>query len=183
MRARQQLWHDIFETILKFCLGKRSKANKLPNSEVTADGMVMVSTSGSNRRREAEISITYPSILERDIKPQVDAVVNAATLDGKAQAGIFEIDMLTRMLLEALNVDDIDAAMAELFPEGVDEEGVPLAAEERLARARADAEAAQAEQPVPAITQEALMEAIREFTTEVRALREKHTNGKQPAEV
>lgn len=175
MRARQQLWHDIKETLIKFCLGKRSKASKLPNSEVTADGMVMVTASGEGRRREVEISITYPSILERDIKPQVEAVTLAATLDGKQQAGIFEVDMLTRMLLEALNVDDIDAAMAELFPEGVDEEGVPLAAEERLARAQADAQAAQAEQ---AATPPALFEALREFTAEVRKLRE--ANGKEP---
>lgn len=183
MRARQQLWHDIKETIIKYCLGKRSKASKLPGSEVTADGMVMVAGSGANpRRREVEVSITYPSILERDIKPQVEAVVGAATLDGKTQAGIFEVDMLTRMLLEALNVDDIDAAMAELFPEGVDEEGVPLGSEERIARAQADAAArTAAQEPVPTFTQESLFEAIREFTQEVRALRES-TNGKQPVE-
>lgn len=181
MRARQQLWHDIKETIIQFCLSKRSKANKLPGTSVSADGMVMVAGSGDTETREAEISITYPSILERDTKPQVDAVVAAGTLDGKQQSGIFEVDMLTRMLLEALNVDDIDAHMAELFPEDVDEEGVPLSFEQRRERLAA----AQPEQPAPeqgqppdrTLTESELMEAIAEFTETVRAARNGHSAG------
>jgi hypothetical protein len=182
MRNRQQFWADVKSTIVKYCLRKRTEANKVTGASV-ADGMVMVPSNRAGeqdeRKREAEVLVTYPSILERDMKPQVDAVVAAATLGGKPQAGIFEIEMLTRMLLEALSIDDIDSAMAELFPEGVDDEGVPAGPEERLARAQ---QAVQGTQGAPTagqsvvearrkLTDRDFIAALNEFTAELRAAR------------
>lgn len=183
MRSRQTLWHDIHETILSYCVRRKAEASKVPGASV-ADGMVMVAGGTAREgeeKRKAEVLITFPSILERDVKNQVDAVVGAATLAGKENAGIFELEMLTRMLLEALNVDDIDAAMNELFPEGVDAETGERVEPSQRVVPEGEAPAVEGRR----FTERDLFQALQQFGNEIRQLRESHLNGngKEPADV
>ncbi len=63
------------------------------------------------------IDVDFPSILEADLVEYVNAIVEAATLSGSPNAGIFDDKTLRRMLLVALRENDIDAVMAEIEAE------------------------------------------------------------------
>jgi len=51
------------------------------------------------------------------VKSMVDAVVSAATLDGKPFAGTLDAEYTTKRLLTVLGETDIEDVMAKLFPE------------------------------------------------------------------
>jgi hypothetical protein len=67
------------------------------------------------------VNVTFPPILEHDQKASVEAIVAAATLNGKADAGTMPPELVSKMLLEALGADDIDSVLDEL-PEQEKEE-------------------------------------------------------------
>lgn len=70
-----------------------------------------------------EVNLTFPDLLEKSVTDRVAAVVAAATLDGKPAAGTIAPDTVSRLLLTALNVEDIDAELEHLAS---DEGGAPI---------------------------------------------------------
>jgi hypothetical protein len=63
------------------------------------------------------IRVTFPSLLQRDVLPHVQAIVQALTLAGGTNAGLIDDRTGTRLLLDALSEEQIDETLDELFPE------------------------------------------------------------------
>jgi len=133
-RDRQQLWASIMTEILNFVIDQAVKAAGGPIPGKTeqndyGEEVVILANDKDNEDEDLRgspinrtLDISFPNILEKDIGARVDAVVSAATLDGKVPAGTITPKMITRLLLEALGLDDIDEILAEMYP--ADEEGV-----------------------------------------------------------
>ncbi len=103
---RRTLWADVLHDILAYVVDAALAAGRLP--EIDPD---------TGEDVDRHIDITFPSILEHSITESVQAIVSAATLDGKAPAGtIPDTKMLARMLLTALGEQDVDETLEALFP-------------------------------------------------------------------
>jgi hypothetical protein len=99
--SRQFMWTDHHLAIFNYMIEQKIRASKLPDDDPGLD-------------------ISFPPILEHDPVAVVNAIVAAATLDGKVEAGTVPTDVLARLLMQAIGVDDIDAALAELAREEQD---------------------------------------------------------------
>ncbi len=110
-QARQSFWCDIFNNIFQYVIENALFYNRLklpPLNEEEED----------ERRL---IRITFPEITQHSFKERIDAIVSATTLNGQMPSGsIPDMRVTTRLLLQALEVDDIDKVMTQLFPEGSD---------------------------------------------------------------
>ena len=93
---RQQLWADFYRDIFDFATERAARANVIPN--------------GIDRT----VEVTFPPILEHDAMETVRSIVTAATLDGKLEAGTMAREDLSRLLLQALGVEDVQAALEKL---------------------------------------------------------------------
>ena len=130
MRMRQQLWQQILRNIGTFVIESSVRALGSPLTGDLHDGIIELRP----RRREGgklvtqkvTVEVAFPSILERDKLPQVDAVVHAATLRGRTNAGIFPSKELVKRLLVALGEDDVDGAMEAIEREQNEPGGVPV---------------------------------------------------------
>lgn len=134
MRSAQAQWKGMLAKIIKFIL---LQAVKAPNGRLKELGTVEEVLEGEQRRErlvwneergaaiDAEVDIDFPPLVEEDIKSRIDAIVAAATLGsvGGTLAGTIGLKDLSRMLLNALGEDDVDAMVDELFPEDEDGEG------------------------------------------------------------
>jgi hypothetical protein len=60
------------------------------------------------------VDLSWPDLLERSTTERVGAVVDAATLRGQAPAGTMTPETLSRLLLVALGVEDVDGEIAAL---------------------------------------------------------------------
>lgn len=98
MINRRTLWADCFKEILNYALKKK-----------VTDGFTSADT--------PQLDVDWPPLLEHDVGETVDAVIAAATLDGKRLAGTLDIETTTRLLLVALGVDDVDELLKEHPPE------------------------------------------------------------------
>jgi hypothetical protein len=65
------------------------------------------------------INVTFPDILEKDIQSRINAIISAATLDGKSLADTMELEFVARLLMEALGIDNVDEKLNEMFEDGV----------------------------------------------------------------
>jgi len=120
-RDRQQLWASVFKEICQFVIEQsvRAPRGKLQGNVLKNEyGEEYVELAGDMSDR---VNVTFPDILEKDVKEKVSAIVSAATLDGKAPAGTLDLKRITRMLLLALGEENVDEILEDLFPD--DEEG------------------------------------------------------------
>ncbi len=115
IRSRQSMWADHDRDIFAYATWARYRGG-----------------GGLARDVDASVSVSFPSVLEHDVEMMVKAIVAAATLDGKLEAGTIPREQLAKMLLQALNVEDIEAVLDDLEPE---EEEALQQAVERLGRA------------------------------------------------
>ncbi|MCH8902281.1 MAG: hypothetical protein IIC88_08260, partial [Chloroflexi bacterium] len=116
MRARQMLWSSVFANLSDYVLMQ---------AVLTASGPLrglgnMVSDAQDNSRMvvwgqdvNPHLDVDWPEILERDTAAMVEAIVKAATLDGKPLAELFDTPTVARMLLRALGEDEIDEILAQ----------------------------------------------------------------------
>jgi hypothetical protein len=118
MRSRQSMWQDWHERVFAFAIATAEEQGRLGVPE-----------------EKRAVKVTFPPILEHDQLATVNALVTAATLDGKTDAGMIPRDELARQLMSAVGVEDVAAALADL--EDVDQQAASDAAEavERLAEA------------------------------------------------
>jgi hypothetical protein len=120
MLSRQTFWADVFKEVLGFVVRQAVKAGRLAGTVRLEDGQWIVQLADDLETGEPlddTIDIDFPPILEHDTAGRIDAIVSAATLDGKTPAGTIDPKSLARMLLTALGEDDVDAMLALLFPE------------------------------------------------------------------
>jgi hypothetical protein len=124
MRSRQTLWADIYLDILNYVVDQAALAPKGPLAgtatvdEYTEERVVTLDVDPETNEPAARtIDITFPNILQRDALPTVQAIVQAATLNGGQTAGLIDDRTLAKLLLSALGEDDIDMRLQELFPD------------------------------------------------------------------
>jgi hypothetical protein len=114
MQSRREMWAAVMRTLFDYQVleSVRAPQGQLKGSiRRDENGREFVVLTGE---ADKTVDITWPSILEHDVKQLVDAIVAA---DG---TGHVPDDVICRLLLTALGVEDVDEIMAEL----VDADGV-----------------------------------------------------------
>jgi len=128
-KDRQQLWCDTFARIFEYAIHQAAIAVKGAISgkmQTDDDGdkeLILETNEETGEPMSQTVHVTFPDLLEKDIAIRVEAIAKAATLGGQGFAGILEPEVITRMLLAALNVDNADEIMDRMYPE--DEEPDP----------------------------------------------------------
>lgn len=133
MLERQTMWIDVFRNIFNFVLMWSVKApsgslHSLGTVEDIADGSEFERKLTWNAGIKPLLDIDFPPILEHDMQAAVQAVVTALTLNGQ-DIRLLDEPQGTRLILNALGVDDVDEIMTEMFP---DETGSVTSSEARI---------------------------------------------------
>lgn len=103
---RRQMWRDVLSELCQWVIDADLAATRGLLPKTITD-------------EERAVDLSWPSLLERDTKDTVGAIVAAATLNGQAAAGTMAPETLSRLLLVALGVEDVDGELATL----ADQEG------------------------------------------------------------
>jgi hypothetical protein len=140
-KDRQTFWADTFDAILQYVIDRAALASNGPikgtlgAADEDGERMLVLETDPeTGEPLDRQIDIAFPAILEHSVTENVAAIVQAATLDGKAPA-LFDTRMITRMLLTALGQDNIDEMLDELFPPDVAPPDQRVAAESAMVEA------------------------------------------------
>jgi hypothetical protein len=134
MLSRQMLWADIYRKIFDFVIrwAVQAPGGGLSGQVIAEDDgtpQVLVFDPETGEELDATVDVIFPSILEHDVDALIKATISAATLDGKALAGTVDGRTVSRLLLTALGIQDVDELVDALYPP--DEE--PLTAAEMQA--------------------------------------------------
>lgn len=120
-RDRQTLWKSIFENIFWFVIKQSVKA---PNGKLTGTVSVDQRTGEETVQLPQGMSdhfaVTFPPLLEHDVREHIQAIIDAATLGGKQLAGTMTLKHVTKLLLNALGEEDVNELLDEMFPDGED---------------------------------------------------------------
>lgn len=122
MADRQMLWADVHKEIFEFVLLQAVKAT---NGPLRGKGQYRKEKMNGqweewvewNEDVDPTVDIDFPPLLESSVKESVEAIVHGATLGGLPQAGTIPQRDVSRLILQALGADDIDATLDELYPE------------------------------------------------------------------
>jgi hypothetical protein len=109
MRTRQSLAAELRRCVYQYGVMAGIRYGVIPGTEKDRGGYLEVDTN-----IDTDIAISFPPVLEDDKKANVEAIVAAATLSGHPDAGVLPQELTAKMLLEALDVDDIEQALGEL---------------------------------------------------------------------
>lgn len=117
MEDRQKLWAGVLQDIFDYVVLQSVKA---PGGSLA--GSVAVDSVGDETvvlvgEDDATVDVTFPSILEHDMRERVGAIISAATLDGKSLAGTVDRETLIRMLLVELGAEDVDELLDKAMAE------------------------------------------------------------------
>lgn len=131
MKNRQALWTAVYKDLTTFAIessalsagGALSKGSKVDQRGIS---FVVVELGGD---KDPGVDIDFPSVVEQGTKDKIEAIISAATLDGKTLSSIPDMRFVTRLLLTALGVDELDTVLEDLFPKDI-ETNVLLKAEE-----------------------------------------------------
>lgn len=96
MRSRQMLWASFYQDIFTYAIQAKQNAGRL------GDGV------------DPQVDVSFPPILEHDVRETIMAIISAATLDGKIEAGTMPPELVSRLMMEALGVEDIEEALAKV---------------------------------------------------------------------
>lgn len=130
MRDRQTLWSDVLAQMHDYVL---LQAVRAPRGALRGLGTVALSVEDGRRMEWVEwaddidphVAIDWPPLIEHDTAATIAAITQAATLNGQQLAGTMDVQMISRLVLSALGVQDVDQVLAGLFD---DETGEPLGA-------------------------------------------------------
>jgi len=122
MISRQAFWADVYKAILTYVVLAAARAGRIPGARVvtTPNGgakVILPPDPETGQEQDTAVDVDFPSILEHDVATRVQAIVQAGTLSGQAQAGVIAQPTLSRLLLTALGEDDVDALLDKLYPE------------------------------------------------------------------
>jgi len=145
MLDRQGMWTEILADFAWIVIRSHVEATNGRLSglvEIDADGIETIRLDGD---LDPSVEISFPPILESEAGATIEAIVKAATLDGKPNAGTVDNRTLVRLLLTALGVDDVDELVDELAADldadaasQVGDDEAAVAAQERFTEALAD---------------------------------------------
>jgi hypothetical protein len=122
MVDRQHLWTDYLDELVQYAIEQAMAAPSGPLPATLSDD-------------DRHLDIDFPPVLERSVDRTIDAIVAGATLDGKTLAGTMDLPTVARLVLTALGEDDVDELLAELFPEGWEEDQPGAEAQESFVEA------------------------------------------------
>lgn len=113
-RNRQLIRIEFDKAILRYSLDQKIRKSvdgfgKYGTVKDMPDGNSIVML-----REEPSLEVVFPPILEREAKDVVSALVSAATLDGKSNADTFPREELSKMLMQAVGVENIEQALKDL---------------------------------------------------------------------
>ena len=139
MMDRQTLWAEVHQDIFQFVILIAVKYGSILKGTVDDEddgtptiilrplgneGPVEVETE-DEEERDTSVIVEFPPLLEHDIAAQIEAITKAATLGGSALASTLDGETVSRLLLQALGVDDIDATMDIIYPKDENGELIP----------------------------------------------------------
>lgn len=101
---RRQMWRDVLTDLFQWVIDADLAAVR---------GLLTKALSETDRI----VDIAFPDILEPDVTARVSSVVAAATLGGSPEAGTFPNELTSRLLMNALGVQDVDDELANLATE------------------------------------------------------------------
>lgn len=106
----QKLEQDWHQDLWRYTVDARVRRGRLPGRVVwLPDGCSVVEPG-----LDPTVSLTFPPILEHDQKETIQALVAAATLEGKEDAGTIPREQLSHKLMETLGFEEIEEALKEL---------------------------------------------------------------------
>lgn len=113
-QERQELWTDVFNTILGYVINQSAlkPGGKLRGVMSFNDyGESYVDMGDTDR----SVDVKFPPILQEDVNERIDAIVKSVTLSGQTPANTIDLKTATTQMLTALgeNTDIVD----KLFPE------------------------------------------------------------------
>ena len=124
MRNRQTLWGDVHQAILGFVIEQAVRAGTLKgqvyHEEDGTPRIELAPDPDTGESRDATVTVDWPGLLEHDTPALVGSIVSAATMNGQPQAGVIQAKTVSKLLLQALNVDDVDSLLDELYPPETD---------------------------------------------------------------
>lgn len=154
-QERQELWTDVFNTILGYVVNQSAlkPGGKLRGVMSFNDyGESYVDMGDTDR----SVDVKFPPILQEDVNERIDAIVKSVTLSGQTPANTIDLKTATTQMLTALG-EDTDI-VDKLFPEDpkswdeVEEEKQQKALEIAMGQqSAADQQAAQAAKAANAI--------------------------------
>ena len=154
-QERQELWTDVFNTILGYVINQSAlkPGGKLRGVMSFNDyGESYVDMGDTDR----SVDVKFPPILQEDVNERIDAIVKSVTLSGQTPANTIDLKTATTQMLTALG-EDTDI-VDKLFPEDpkswdeVEEEKQQKALEIAMGQqSAADQQAAQAAKTANAI--------------------------------
>nr|DAT19234.1 MAG TPA: portal [Caudoviricetes sp.] len=113
-QERQELWTDVFNTILGYVINQSAlkPGGKLRGVLSFNDyGESYVDMGDTDR----SVDVKFPPILQEDVNERIDAIVKSVTLSGQAPANTIDLKTATTQMLTALG-EDTDI-VDKLFPE------------------------------------------------------------------
>lgn len=154
-QERQELWTDVFNTILGYVINQSAlkPGGKLRGVMSFNDyGESYVDMGDTDR----SVDVKFPPILQEDVNERIDAIVKSVTLSGQTPANTIDLKTATTQMLTALG-EDTDI-VDKLFPDDpkswdeVEEEKLQKALEIAMGQqSAADQQAAQAAKASKAI--------------------------------
>lgn len=154
-QERQELWTDVFNTILGYVINQSAlkPGGKLRGVMSFNDyGESYVDMGDTDR----SVDVKFPPILQEDVNERIDAIVKSVTLSGQTPANTIDLKTATTQMLTALG-EDTDI-VDKLFPDDpkswdeVEEEKQQKALEIAMGQqSAADQQAAQAAKAAKAI--------------------------------
>lgn len=120
--SRQTMWEDAFTAILDYVVLWAVRAGSVKGTIVDEeDGTPTVELEvdpETGEPRSAAVRVEFPPVLEHDTNQTVSSIVDAATLKGSTSAGTIDMKTVSRLLLTTLGVDDVEALLDMMYPEG-----------------------------------------------------------------
>jgi hypothetical protein len=124
MTERQTFWKGVIGDILDYVVAESVEA---PSgllhgmAKIDADPLTQEPTViWNDENTDDDIDIQFPDVIEHDPETKIQALVNAATLMGKAPANTIPDMAVSKMLMQLLGFDDVDALLDQLYPDGED---------------------------------------------------------------
>lgn len=121
---RQKLWVDVLKTIMGVVVYWAATAPNGPlkgllASETNGTGtdLLDLKLDDDGDPTTDTVDVAFPPILEHDIKEVLTAIVAGGTLNGYAPAGTMDMRTLSRLVLTALEVEDVDELLNAMYPD------------------------------------------------------------------
>lgn len=117
-KDRQTLLADTLRTICLYAITKAAEAGQIKNVTTGDVDWLPREEGGDKAGQVVTVSVRFPDILERDTLQRVQAIISAATMDGKQFAGTLGVRKTAEMMAEALGIDNVQQVIADLMPAG-----------------------------------------------------------------